>query len=227
MLVAVAALAPGQAAAQASPRSPLLDLDGSELRAAIDSRYDAAVQATQSAEIKRAEDSRFVWASEAKVQCGIAKGYLKSGTRDPESISKCDGFSQRMAQASAPAVAEAAPPAPAPGCGVEPTVSVFFDWNVDTPPAEAQATVQQVAASRASCGWTRLMVTGHADRSGSDGYNMGLSMRRANNVAAMLEAAGIAATDMMVSGKGESQLKIETADGVREPMNRRVEISAQ
>ncbi|HEY0594163.1 OmpA family protein, partial [Sphingopyxis sp.] len=163
---------------------------------------------------------------EAKVQCEIGKGYLKSGTKDADSISKCDGFSARMAQASAPAPMAAAPE-PAPACGVDPTVSVFFDWNVDTPPAEAQTTVQQMVASRASCGWTRLAVTGHADRSGSDDYNVGISTQRANNIAAMLENAGMAATDMTVAGKGESQLKIETADGVREPMNRRVEISAQ
>ncbi|RJF94222.1 OmpA family protein [Sphingomonas cavernae] len=226
MIVAAAALVPGQASAQVSPRSPLLDLDRAELRSQIDSRYQSAVQATQASEIKRSADSRFVWAAEAKVQCGIALGYLKSGTRDEASINKCDGFSTRMAQASAPAPVAAAP-APAPGCGVDPSVSVFFDWNADAPLAEAQATVQQMVASRASCGWTRLAVTGHADRSGSDDYNVGISTRRANNIAAMLENAGVAVSDMTVSGKGESELKIETADGVREPMNRRVEISAQ
>lgn len=224
MIVAAAALVPGQAAAQVSPRSPLLDLEKSELRPQIESRYQAAIEAAQAT--RRGEDSRYVWASEAKVQCGIALGYLKSGTRDEESINECDGFSARMALASAPAPVVAAV-APAPSCGVDPNVSVFFDWNADTLPAEAQTTVQQMVASRASCGWTRLSVTGHADRSGSDDYNVGISTRRANNVASMLQAAGIAAGDMVVTGRGESELKIETADGVREPMNRRVEISAQ
>lgn len=224
MMAAAVALAPGEAAAQASPRSPLLDLEKSELRTQLQSRFDAAVQATLAVDVKRAEDSRYVWASEAKVQCGIAIGYLKSGTKDEDSINKCDAFSQRMMQA--PAVAAPEPP-PAPGCTVEPTVSVFFDWDVDTPPAEAQTTIQQVVANRASCGWSRLSVTGHADASGSDAYNVGISTRRANNIAAMLEAAGVAATDLVVTGKGESELKIQTADGVREPMNRRVEISAQ
>lgn len=222
-MIAVSALCAGQAAAQVSPRSPLLDLDRDEMRNQITSRYDAAVQATLSPEIKRSEDSRYIWASETKVQCGIALGYLKSGTVDAESINKCDNFFGRMNQVAPPTTP---PTPPAPTCGFDPNVLVFFDWNVDAPPAEAAATIQQMADSRVNCGWTRLTVTGHADTSGSDQYNVGISTRRAENVAAMLERAGIARGDMTVSARGETELKVATADGVREPQNRRVEISA-
>lgn len=217
----------GQAAAQTA-RSPLLDLDRSELRNQLQSRFDAAVQATQSPEIKRAADSRFVWASETKVQCGIALGYLKSGRVDEESINKCDAFSARINQIeAAPAeVPVAAAPAAPTGCGIEPTVSVFFDWNSDVPPAEAQSTIQQIAASRASCGFARFNVTGHADSSGATSYNLAISERRANAVASLLEGAGVPRSDVTITGRGEADLKIATADGVREPMNRRVEISA-
>lgn len=44
-------------------------------------------------------DSRrpaFVWASEAKVACGKAYGYLQSQYRDEDYINKCDCFHQRM-----------------------------------------------------------------------------------------------------------------------------------
>jgi len=215
----------GLAHAQASPRSPLLDLSKEALRGELDTRYQAALQMTLAPDVRRSEDSRFIWASEAKVQCGIAIGYLKTGTKDPESIDRCDALSARLQGAPA-TVAPPSPPAPEVACAVPPVVSIFFDWNVDTPPADADAIVQQVAAGRAGCGWSRLEVVGHADRSGSDDYNIGLSNRRAGNVVALLEGAGVPRGDMTVEGRGESQLKVETMDGVREPMNRRVEITA-
>jgi hypothetical protein len=53
-----------------------------------------------------ADDSRwinsrqpaFTWASEAKVACGKAYGYLKSNYRDDDTISKCECFHARMLQ---------------------------------------------------------------------------------------------------------------------------------
>jgi hypothetical protein len=38
----------------------------------------------------------FTWASEAKVACGKAYGYLRNDYRDAEYISKCDCFHSRM-----------------------------------------------------------------------------------------------------------------------------------
>ncbi|WP_305988304.1 hypothetical protein [Roseibium sp. MMSF_3544] len=38
----------------------------------------------------------FTWASEAKVACGKAYGYLRTNTRDAENINKCECFHQRM-----------------------------------------------------------------------------------------------------------------------------------
>ena len=64
------------------------------------------------------------------------------------------------------------------------------------------------------------------DRSGSPGYNQRLSERRANNVAKALAALGVPQNQMIVSGRGENDNRVPTADGVREPQNRRVEIVA-
>ena len=50
------------------------------------------------------------------------------------------------------------------------------------------------------------------------------SERRANAVADGLTRLGVARTDMMVSGRGKNDQRVPTADGVREPQNRRVEI---
>ena len=46
---------------------------------------------------------------------------------------------------------------------------------------------------------------GHADRSGSDAYNMKLSVRRADAVKAYLVSKGIAASRVYTEGKGERQ----------------------
>lgn len=216
------------AGAWAAAASPLLQLGKAELKSELEGRYDMVVKAVGDAGLRAARDSRWTWAVEAKNQCGIALGFLKSGTKDAESISKCDAFAARL---SAPplsdgASAVVAASAPAALDCTAPAVSVFFDWNMDAPVPEGAAAIGQVGQSAAQCGWRRFGITGYTDTSGGTGYNDGLSLRRARNVAALLSQSGIAAEAMSVSGLGETQLKIETADNVREPMNRRVEITA-
>ena len=76
-------------------------------------------------------------------------------------------------------------------------------------------------------GNARITATGHTDTSGPEAYNMALSLRRANAVKDALVREGVPATAITVVGKGESQPLVQTADGVREPQNRRVEIVIQ
>ena len=228
-VVAIACSA-GATAAQATPRSPILDAGSvSAIRNEVDQRYQAALAATLAPEIVGSQDTRYIWASEAKVACGIALGFLKTNTVDEESINKCDDFSRRMTMAPPPPpppppVVEAAPP---PQCTVTMPIVIYFEWDVDSPPAEADAVITQTAQSMNLCGWHSLSLAGHADRSGSDRYNMGLSQRRANNVAAKLTTAGLPAEAISIKAFGESSPAVQTPDGVREPLNRRVEITAQ
>jgi len=72
-----------------------------------------------------------------------------------------------------------------------------------------------------------VTATGHTDKSGPDDYNMALSLRRANAVKDALVRDGVPAGVISVVGRGESQPLVPTADGVREPQNRRVEIVLQ
>jgi outer membrane protein OmpA-like peptidoglycan-associated protein len=53
---------------------------------------------------------------------------------------------------------------------------------------------------------------------------MALSLRRANAVKNALVREGVPAAAITVIGRGEQGLLVPTADGVREPQNRRVEI---
>jgi outer membrane protein OmpA-like peptidoglycan-associated protein len=89
---------------------------------------------------------------------------------------------------------------------------------------EAVKVVDQAAANAAPAKVTRIDVTGHTDTVGSDAYNMRLSRRRAESVAAELEARGIPSSEIAIFAKGKKDLLVPTADGVREPQNRRVQI---
>ena len=69
-----------------------------------------------------------------------------------------------------------------------------------------------------------LIATGHTDSVGTEQYNQGLSVRRANTVAAELVRLGVPRSEITARGVGESQLLVPTPDNTREPQNRRVEI---
>jgi len=84
-----------------------------------------------------------------------------------------------------------------------------------------------MGAGGRSASVTRIAVTGHTDTSGAPAYNMALSLRRANAVKDALVREGIAAAAIAVTGRGETQLLVQTGDNVREPQNRRVEIVLQ
>ena len=125
-----------------------------------------------------------------------------------------------------PAMAAAAPP-PAPQQAAPPSFMVFFDFDRSDLSAQAQSTIQQAAGAYKTKGSARVTATGHADKSGPDAYNMALSLRRANAVKDSLVRNGVPATAIAVVGRGESMPLVQTADGVREPQNRRVEIVIQ
>jgi OOP family OmpA-OmpF porin len=118
-----------------------------------------------------------------------------------------------------------APPAPPPPPVLQRQVFlVFFDWDKDTITPQGMDVVRQAADAWRAGGMVTIHVTGYTDASGSVGYNQRLSERRANNVANALQRFGVPRQTMDVSGRGKNDQRVPTADGVREPQNRRVEI---
>jgi iron complex outermembrane receptor protein len=116
------------------------------------------------------------------------------------------------------------PPVVAPQPSVPNSYLVFFDFNRSDLTPQAVSIVGQAAANAGPAKVTRLEVTGHTDTVGSDAYNMRLSRRRAESVAAELEKDGIPAGEIAIFAKGKRDLLVPTADGVKEPQNRRVQI---
>jgi OmpA-OmpF porin, OOP family len=211
--------------------SGLASMETGQLRPEVQRRYDEALAATQSPEYLSATDSRFMWASEAKAWCGIAIGFLKMSTRDAESLSRCERFHSMMSMKSPPPVVVMPPPPPPPmpnqACDSPLAATIFFEWNRSDLPANIDETLAFARDNMANCRWTRFTVVGHADRSGTDSYNDALSMRRARAVEARMQALGVSPGAVAVSAKGESEPKVATPDGERNPTNRRVEVTAQ
>ena len=119
------------------------------------------------------------------------------------------------------------PPPPPPPMVTPPSFMVFFDWDRSNLSAQALATIKQAANAFKTKGNARITATGHTDTSGPEAYNMALSLRRANAVKDALVREGVPAQAITVVGMGEKGLLVQTADGVREPQNRRVEIVIQ
>ncbi|MBC7800144.1 MAG: OmpA family protein, partial [Gemmatimonadaceae bacterium] len=101
---------------------------------------------------------------------------------------------------------------------------VFFDWDRADLTDRARQIVAEAATASTRAQVTRIEVAGHADRSGSDTYNLGLSRRRAQAVSSELVRLGVPRAAITTQGFGERNPLVQTADGVREPQNRRVEI---
>lgn len=132
------------------------------------------------------------------------------------------GIRYNFGAAPAPVVTQAAAVAPAPAPAR--SYLVFFDWDKADLTARAQQIIAEAASNSTRVAATRIDVAGHADKSGTPAYNQGLSLRRANNVAAELVRLGVPRTAISISAFGDTKPLVPTAAGVREPQNRRVEI---
>ncbi|GMN03934.1 OmpA family protein [Erythrobacter sp. MTPC3] len=118
----------------------------------------------------------------------------------------------------------AAPPPPEICTDQQPDI-VFFDFDSDLPTGGASQTIDFVAGNAERCGWNSYRVVGHTDRAGSNLYNGGLSMRRAQAIADLMVGKGIECGAMTITAEGETNPRVPTADGIRSPENRRVEIT--
>lgn len=140
----------------------------------------------------------------------------------PDHIAACrEGFYAAME-----ALEAAMQPTPTPMGAPEPYI-VFFAFDSAEIDSSGMGIVDDAVAAAQRMGIIDFSVTGHADRAGSEAYNLALSLRRANAVRDALVARGILSQNISVAGRGEAEPAVPTPDGVREPANRRVEIIIQ
>ncbi len=149
--------------------------------------------------------------------------------RDPDSHDLFVGLSINFGSVAAPAAAAAVAAPPAIVGGPVPTICddlpfvVYFGWDSAQLVPQQLQVIKQAAIQARECDITRVTVVGHADTSGDERYNFGLSERRAAMVRNALIQEGVEARLITVEGKGETEPAKDTGDDVREELNRRAE----
>ncbi len=117
------------------------------------------------------------------------------------------------------------PQAYAPAPAAVRTYLVFFDFDSAQLTQRARDIVAEAVQASARIQHTRIEVAGNADAAGSSAYNQAISQRRADVVAAEMMRWGVPRSVIDIHAYGDTRPLVPTAAGVREPQNRRVEIT--
>lgn len=133
----------------------------------------------------------------------------------------CADSSVIPASTSCPVPAPAPMPAPVP---VGP-FTILFEWGKAEITPDAAAILDNTAAAYAQTAKASVMLAAYADKSGSGRVNLALSQRRADAAKAYLVGRGVAVDAITTQVSGESRLLVDTANGVREAQNRRVDVT--
>ena len=105
-----------------------------------------------------------------------------------------------------------------------PAYTLFFDLDSAAITADAAAILDQLVKNPERSHWRRIVVAGHADRSGPEHRNRALSADRAAAVRRYLLDAGVSPATIASLALGEREGLVGTPDGTVEAQNRRVEI---
>lgn len=127
--------------------------------------------------------------------------------------------------APAPAPAPAPKPAPAPTSEkVTFAADTFFDFDKYALKPEGKARLDELVQKIQDITLEVVIAVGHTDSIGTEKYNMGLSIRRAEAVKAYLVSKGIEANRIYTEGKGEKQPVADNRTAEGRAKNRRVEV---
>jgi|GEM_PF-138553 len=134
---------------------------------------------------------------------------------------------------TADAAAEATPSSdgtkPAMGGPLNTSLLFFFDWDSSKLDKNSEDELKDIVkdikktTQTASADYD-IVINGHADKTGTDEYNMELSRKRAEYVSRYMAKHGIPESRITYYAFGKSDPLVNTADGVKERKNRRVEI---
>jgi len=101
---------------------------------------------------------------------------------------------------------------------------LYFDEGRDVLVTESEAQIPLILKAIQDHHSTTISVTGHTDTVGESQANYDLGLRRAQRVRDILQAQGVAGSDLFVESHGATDLLVKTPAGVEEPRNRRVEV---
>jgi outer membrane protein OmpA-like peptidoglycan-associated protein len=101
---------------------------------------------------------------------------------------------------------------------------LYFLSNSTELTAESKACIPEVLSLFNKREFYEISIIGHTDTTGSDEYNLGLSLARAKAVRDILLSRGIRSDQLELRYHGKRDPLVPTGDNVIEPRNRRVEI---
>ena len=101
---------------------------------------------------------------------------------------------------------------------------LLFGFDKSTLNASARTNLDSLAKTLNKYPETNIIIDGHTDNTGSEKYNMNLSMERAESVESYLKNQGVKSDRIVTRGLGESAPKSENTTEVGRSENRRVEI---
>jgi outer membrane protein OmpA-like peptidoglycan-associated protein len=102
---------------------------------------------------------------------------------------------------------------------------LLFDFDSDVLKPAARDNLSSLAASLDKYPGTDLLIVGHTDSKGTDGYNLTLSERRAAAAANYLASQGVTRTRLRSAGKGEIEPVGSNDTEAGREKNRRVEVA--
>ena len=102
--------------------------------------------------------------------------------------------------------------------------TLYFNEGTTELAPQSAGVLEQIRAEVAGRPGAEVQVTGHTDTVGSNADNDVLSRKRAEEIVGWLTTNGFDRRMMSAVGRGERELKEQTADNVSSAVNRRVEV---
>lgn len=118
-----------------------------------------------------------------------------------------------------------AQPAPSPAANGPAPLVVYFKPGSATVRPQDEAVLDRASRAYNEGHPIVMSLNGGSDTAGPPGKNLLLSQRRTNAVLHGLVARGIPVGRFQLVAKGQTDLAVDTGDGVADERNRRVEIS--
>jgi len=102
---------------------------------------------------------------------------------------------------------------------------ILFDFDSSTLRSVAQGHLTELAASLREYDDSEVLIVGHTDSVGAEGYNQNLSEQRAESAGNFLVRAGVAPNRIRTTGLGEMEPVASNATDAGRQENRRVEVA--
>jgi peptidoglycan-associated lipoprotein len=102
--------------------------------------------------------------------------------------------------------------------------TIYFEFDSSEVQQQYMAIIERHAAYLSQYGDVEVRLEGHTDERGSREYNIGLGARRAESVAQLMQAFGVAETQLETVSYGEEVPAVEGPNEEAWAQNRRVEL---